>query len=82
MNELKYKINAIEGETLEGSTNKIIVKEKNNAFTILKDHSPTIAVLEKGQIIISKSETDSQSISFEHAILSVQDNMCYVCINL
>ena len=80
MKSLKFKLSPIEGEVLEGSAQKIFVKDSHTVLTILENHAPLVSTLSKGQVDIYPSEGEKQSYSFEQGFLRTQDNLCSITL--
>ena len=75
---MKLEILTAEKKLYEGRVNSITVPGSKGSFTILHNHAPVIATLDKGQVKIQPAESKSEVIDIEGGIIEVKKNTIIV----
>jgi len=80
MKTIAYKIIQINGQNLEGLTDKIMVNDGENPFMILYDHAPLISALKKGKLQYYNEGQMILEIPYQTGTISVVQNQCVATI--
>ena len=82
MKSFKLTIAAIDKKRFEGEVKQVTVPAENGEMTILANHTPVVALLKSGKILIKTSEDkeDAEEIEIKKGALEFSNNECNIII--
>lgn len=81
MNTFNCVIISIDRCIFNGEVWQVKVPAVAGSFSIRKDHSPIVSVLQKGNIEIAFSEKERKTFSINSGILEHSENRCIIFVD-
>ena len=77
---IEYKVVFPEEPSIEGEAQKIELKNKSNPFSILPNHAPMIAILQKGTLNIYGNNNEIEKYTYESGYIHINDEKIVINI--
>lgn len=82
MKSFKLTIAAIDKKRFEGEVKQVTVPAENGEMTILANHTPVVALLKSGKILLKTSEDkeEAEEIEIKKGALEFSNNECNIIL--
>jgi F0F1-type ATP synthase epsilon subunit len=74
MSEFTFSLLFMSGPSVQGTAERLFIKDEKIILTINSNHAPLVATLENGFVQVIKKTGESTQYNYEQAFLNCHDN--------